>query len=102
MMILGALVLRPLPPAVADRVEAYADELSVDDGMLARRFASGQLGLAVRLPAQRVPRTGAPERASALHRQQAATPGGSRWPARPGRAVGRLRAPPRASALGGG
>ncbi len=70
MMILGALVLRPLPPAVADRVEAYADELSVDDGMLAvaRRFASGQLGLAA-FDFQRNGYTAdwAPERASALH-----------------------------------
>jgi hypothetical protein len=47
-MLLGALVLRPLPEEVADRVGAYARELSVDDGMLAvaRRFASGSLGLA--------------------------------------------------------
>ncbi len=47
-MILGALVLRPLEPAVAERVEAFARALSVDDGMLrvAQRFATGQLGLA--------------------------------------------------------
>lgn len=47
-MILGALVLRPLEPAVAGRVEAFARALSVDDGMLAvaQRFAAGQLGLA--------------------------------------------------------
>jgi len=47
-MILGALVLRPLEPAVAERVEAFARALSVDDGMLAvaQRFAAGQLGLA--------------------------------------------------------
>lgn len=47
-MILGALVLRPLTTDVAERVEAFARELSVDDGMLAvaRRFAAGQLGLA--------------------------------------------------------
>ena len=44
-MILGALVLRPLPLDVAEQVAAYARELSVDDGML-RRFASGSLGLA--------------------------------------------------------
>src|SRR5205823_6579966 len=46
--LLGALVLRPLPSEVADRVEAVARELSVDDGMLAvaRRYATGQLGLA--------------------------------------------------------
>lgn len=47
-MILGALVLRPLPLDVAEQVAAYARELSVDDGMLtvAQRFASGSLGLA--------------------------------------------------------
>ncbi|MEM7339463.1 MAG: hypothetical protein AAF467_12500 [Actinomycetota bacterium] len=47
-MILGALVLRPLPPDVADRIDAFAHEMSVGDGMLAvaRGFASGQLGLA--------------------------------------------------------
>ncbi len=47
-MILGALVLRPLTDDVADRVEAFAKAMSVDDGMLAvaRRFAEGQLGLA--------------------------------------------------------
>jgi hypothetical protein len=47
-MILGALVLRPLTEDVAERVEAFARAMSVDDGMLAvaRRFAEGQLGLA--------------------------------------------------------
>ncbi|MEM9562811.1 MAG: hypothetical protein AAGA93_09355 [Actinomycetota bacterium] len=47
-MILGALVLRPLPPEVADRIESFSRELSVGDGMLAvaRRFADGDLGLA--------------------------------------------------------
>lgn len=47
-MILGALVLRPLPDEVAERVEAFARAMSVDDAMLsvARRFARGQLGLA--------------------------------------------------------
>jgi hypothetical protein len=41
-------VLRPLPQDVADRVGEFARALSVDDGMLsvARRYASGQLGLA--------------------------------------------------------
>lgn len=70
MMILGALVLRPLPAEVAERVDAYAEELSVDDGMLAvaRRFASGQLGLAA-VDFQRNGYTAdwAPDRASALH-----------------------------------
>jgi len=47
-MILGALVLRPLPVDVAEAIADYARELSVDDGMLAvaQRFASGDLGLA--------------------------------------------------------
>lgn len=47
-MILGALVLRPLPVEVAERVESFAAELSVGDGMLsvARSFADGDLGLA--------------------------------------------------------
>jgi len=47
-MVLAALVLRPIPPEVADRVAAFARELSVDEGMLevAQRFASGSLGLA--------------------------------------------------------
>jgi len=47
-MVLGALVLRPLPTVVADRVAAFARELSVDEGMLAvaHRFSAGDLGLA--------------------------------------------------------
>jgi len=47
-MLLCALVLRPLPPEVAERVGAFARELEVDDGMVdvARRFADGALGLA--------------------------------------------------------
>jgi hypothetical protein len=47
-MILGALVLRPLPPEVAERLDGYASELSVGDGMLdvARHYAEGSLGLA--------------------------------------------------------
>ena len=47
-MILGALVLRPLPPEVAEQVGDFARAMSVDDGMLtvAQRFAKGQLGLA--------------------------------------------------------
>jgi hypothetical protein len=47
-MILCALVLRPLPPEVAARIEAYADALGVEEGMVgvARRFAEGSLGLA--------------------------------------------------------
>jgi hypothetical protein len=47
-MLLAALVLRPLPVEVADRVAEYARELAVDDGMIkvAQEFASGSLGMA--------------------------------------------------------
>ncbi len=47
-MLLAALVLRPLPSEIADRVAEYAAELGVDDGMVgvAREFAKGSLGLA--------------------------------------------------------
>lgn len=47
-MLLCALVLRPLPPDVIARVEAAARALCVDDAMVgvARRFAEGSLGLA--------------------------------------------------------
>ena len=47
-MLLAALVLRPLPESVVDKVAAYARELSVDESLIgvARRFASGSLGLA--------------------------------------------------------
>ena len=47
-MLLCALVLRPLPPEVVDRVNAFAAELGVQEGMLevAQRFAAGSLGLA--------------------------------------------------------
>jgi hypothetical protein len=47
-MILGALVLRPLPTEVAERVRQFAHALSIDDGMLsvAQGFAEGQAGLA--------------------------------------------------------
>jgi hypothetical protein len=69
-MLLPALVLRPLPEDVADRVAAFAAALSVDEGMLAvaRRFATGALGLA----AFDFDRNGytadwSPERASYLH-----------------------------------
>ncbi|HET6954837.1 MAG TPA: hypothetical protein VFI47_31035 [Acidimicrobiales bacterium] len=48
MMLLCALVLRPLPREVTDRIEAFARALGVDEGMVAvaRRFAEGSLGLA--------------------------------------------------------
>ena len=48
LMLLLAMTLRPLPEEVVDRITDFAHELSVDDGMIpvARRFASGSLGLA--------------------------------------------------------
>jgi hypothetical protein len=47
-MLLAALVLRPLPEEVTARVSRYAAELGVDDAMIdvARQFARGALGLA--------------------------------------------------------
>jgi len=47
-MLLGELVLRPLPEAVAQRVGAYAEALGVDDDFVkvARRYAQGAFGLA--------------------------------------------------------
>ena len=46
--LLTALTLRPLPTAVVDRIERYAEALGVDEGMVgvAREFAAGSLGLA--------------------------------------------------------
>jgi hypothetical protein len=47
-MVLGELVLRPLPPQVALRVAKYAQALGVDDRFVrvARRYAQGAFGLA--------------------------------------------------------
>jgi hypothetical protein len=47
-MLLGELVLRPLPAEVAARVGTYADALGVDDDFVrvARRYAQGAFGLA--------------------------------------------------------
>jgi hypothetical protein len=47
-MVLGELVLRPIPPEVARRVAAYADALGIDDQFvrIARRYAQGAFGLA--------------------------------------------------------
>lgn len=69
-MILGGLVLRPLPPVVADRLEQFAAELSVGDGMLglARRYAEGSLGLAeVDFERNGYTADWSPERQAALH-----------------------------------
>jgi hypothetical protein len=47
-MVLGELVLRPIPAEVADRVEEYAIALGTDDHFVrvARRYAQGAFGLA--------------------------------------------------------
>ncbi|MEQ8842320.1 MAG: hypothetical protein RIB98_15150 [Acidimicrobiales bacterium] len=48
LMVLGELILRPIPPVVARRVSDYADALGVDDKFVrvARRYAQGAFGLA--------------------------------------------------------
>lgn len=48
MMVLSALVLRPLPREVADQVAAYSRELGIDDGLLrtVEQFASSDRALA--------------------------------------------------------
>lgn len=48
LVVLFALVLRPLPPDVITRASDFASEVGVEEGMLtvAREFASGSLGLA--------------------------------------------------------
>ena len=48
LMVLSALVLRPIPVEVVARVADFARELGIDDGMLkvAQEFAAGTLGLA--------------------------------------------------------
>jgi hypothetical protein len=47
-MVLGELILRPIPPDVARRVEVYAKSLGIDDRFVrvARRYAQGAFGLA--------------------------------------------------------
>lgn len=47
-MVLGELVLRPIPPEIARRVEVYAQALGIDDRFVrvARRYAQGAFGLA--------------------------------------------------------
>lgn len=48
LMVLGELILRPIPPEVARRVETYAKALGIDDRFvrIARRYAQGAFGLA--------------------------------------------------------
>ncbi len=47
-MVLAELVLRPLPPEVADRVDAYSHALGIEDDFVrvARHYADGAFGLA--------------------------------------------------------
>ena len=47
-MVLGELILRPIPPDVARRVAAYAEALGISDQFvrIARRYAQGAFGLA--------------------------------------------------------
>lgn len=47
-MVLGELILRPIPPEVARRVASYASALGVEDRFVrvARRYAQGGFGLA--------------------------------------------------------
>ena len=47
-MVLGELILRPIPPDVARRVAVYADALGANDDFvrIARRYAQGAFGLA--------------------------------------------------------
>jgi hypothetical protein len=48
-MLLGALVMNPLPPSVVDRIDAYAAELGVTNDMLhiAHELSRGSFGLAL-------------------------------------------------------
>jgi hypothetical protein len=48
LMVLGELILRPIPPEVARKVEAFATALGVDDRFVrvARRYSQGAFGLA--------------------------------------------------------
>jgi hypothetical protein len=70
MMLLNALTLHPLPVDVVERLRHYAQELCVDDGMLAvaQSWAEGSLELAV-IDFERNGYTAdwTPERAAALH-----------------------------------
>ncbi len=70
MMVLGALVLRPLPPEVAERVAEFGRELGIDDGLLrtVEQVATAQGALAA-IDFERNGYTAdwSPERATALH-----------------------------------
>jgi hypothetical protein len=75
-VLLIALILRPLPPEVVARVEELARALSVDDGMVAvaHSFAVGQLGLAaVDFERNGYTSEWSTEKAAALHSSTALT-----------------------------
>lgn len=70
MMVLAALVLRPVPPAVAENVAAYSRELGIDDGLLrtVQQFAASHEAIAaVDFERNGYTADWAPERAAALH-----------------------------------
>src|SRR5258706_3598253 len=72
-MLLSALVLNPLPEAVVERIDRYADELGVSNDMLriAHRFARGSFGLAlVDFPRSGYMETWDPSRSPRLHTSQ--------------------------------
>jgi hypothetical protein len=69
-MLTSALVLRPLPEEVAERIAAFAYELGVDDAMIgiAREFSHGALGLAAfDFERNGYTKDWAPEHAASLH-----------------------------------
>ncbi|HMF84014.1 MAG TPA: hypothetical protein VKI01_12130 [Acidimicrobiia bacterium] len=73
-MLTPALVLRPLPEEVADRIAAFAYELGVDEAMvdIAREFSHGALGLAAfDFDRNGYTKDWAPEDADALHTSRA-------------------------------
>lgn len=105
-MIMGALVLRPLPPEVAARVGEFAREMSIDDGMLtmAQRFAAGSLGLARSTSsATATPPTGRPSgRRRSTRRVCSTARGRSASPTPRSRSAGRASPTPPAGTLGRG
>jgi hypothetical protein len=70
MTVLSALVLRPIPPDVADRVAALSRALGIDDGLLhtVEQFATSDRALAaVDFERNGYTQSWSPERAAALH-----------------------------------
>ena len=78
MMVLSALVLRPIPPEVADEVAAYSRELGIDDDLLrtVEQFAGSDKALAA-VDFERNGYTAhwSEDRAEALHTEAAADDG---------------------------